>query len=76
VYENAQEIAYKTINKSIISKGTETVVNLGLGLVAGFAAALVLQPADTVLSKINKTGGLPGEGTIIWLLKIAKELRL
>jgi hypothetical protein len=29
-----------------------------------------------VLSKINKTGGLPGEGTIIWLLKIAKELRL
>ena len=74
VYENAQEMAYKTINKSTISKGTETAINLGSGLLAGFAAALVSQPADTMLSKINKTRGLPGEGTTTRLLKIAKEL--
>ncbi|KAH6701268.1 mitochondrial carrier domain-containing protein [Leptodontidium sp. MPI-SDFR-AT-0119] len=76
VYENAQEIAYKAINKSTISNTTQTAVNLGSGLLAGFAAALVSQPADTMLSKINKTSRLPGEGTISRLLKIAKELGL
>ena len=38
------------------------------------AAAAVSQPADTMLSKINKTKGLPGEGTTSRLIKIAKEL--
>jgi solute carrier family 25 phosphate transporter 3 len=76
VYENAQGIAYKTINKSTASNTTQTAVNLGSGLLAGFAAALVSQPADTMLSKINKTSRLPGEGTISRLLKIAKELGL
>lgn len=41
---------------------------------AGFAAAIISQPADTMLSKINKTKGLPGEGTTSRLIKIAKEL--
>jgi hypothetical protein len=41
---------------------------------AGFAAAFVSQPADTMLSKINKTKGLPGEGTMTRLVKIGKEL--
>jgi len=76
VYENAQAIAYKAINKSTISNTTQTAINLGSGLLAGFAAALVSQPADTMLSKINKTRGLPGEGTMSRLLKIAKELGL
>jgi solute carrier family 25 phosphate transporter 3 len=76
VYENAQGIAYKAINKPTISNTTQTAVNLGSGLLAGFAAALVSQPADAMLSKINKTSGLPGEGTTIRLLKIAKELGL
>lgn len=76
MYENAQEIAHKTMSKSVISKGTETAVNLGPGLLAGFAAAFVSQPADTVLSNINKISRLPGEGIIIRLLKIAKELGL
>jgi solute carrier family 25 phosphate transporter 3 len=53
-----------------------TAVNLGSGLIAGFAAALVSQPADTMLSKINKTQALPGEGTTSRLIKIAKELGL
>lgn len=76
VYENAQEIAYKAINRSTTSNTAQTAVNLGSGLLAGFAAALVSQPADTMLSKINKTSRLPGEGTISRLLKIAGELGL
>lgn len=49
-------------------------MNLGSGLLAGFAAAIVSQPADTMLSKINKTKGLPGESTVSRLVKIAGEL--
>lgn len=76
VYENTQAVAYKAINKSTVSNTTETAINLGSGLLAGFAAALVSQPADTMLSKINKTRGLPGEGTISRLRKLTKELGL
>lgn len=54
----------------------QTTVNLGSGLIAGFAAALISQPADTMLSRINKTKGLPGEGTTSRLIKIGKELGL
>jgi hypothetical protein len=43
---------------------------------AGFAAAIISQPADTMLSKINKTKGLPGEGTMSRLIKIGGELGL
>ncbi|KFZ20009.1 hypothetical protein V501_00345 [Pseudogymnoascus sp. VKM F-4519 (FW-2642)] len=74
VFENAQSVAYKAIDKSTISNTAQTAIDLGSGLLAGFAAALVSQPADTMLSKINKTRGLPGEGTINRLSKITKEL--
>ncbi|EFR01348.1 mitochondrial phosphate carrier protein [Nannizzia gypsea CBS 118893] len=63
-------------DKSQISAGASTAVNLGSGLIGGFAAAIVSQPADTMLSKINKTKGLPGEGTVSRLIKIAGELGL
>jgi len=77
VYEKVVEGVYKSfVNKETATDGTKTVVNLGSGLVAGFAAAIVSQPADTMLSKINKTKGLPGEGTTSRLIKIAKELGL
>lgn len=76
VFEKANEAAYGFINKATASDLTQTVVNLGSGLVAGFAAAIVSQPADTMLSRINKTKGLPGEGTTSRLIKIAKELGL
>lgn len=59
-----------------MSEGMQTTVNLGSGLIAGFAAAIISQPADTMLSKINKTKGLPGEGTTSRLIKIGKELGL
>lgn len=76
VYEKVAEAIYRSYPKSEMSNGTQTLVNLGSGLVAGMAAAVVSQPADTMLSKINKTQGLPGEGTTSRLFKIAKELGL
>ncbi|KFY15607.1 hypothetical protein V492_01872 [Pseudogymnoascus sp. VKM F-4246] len=74
VFENAQAVAYKAVERSKISNTAQTAIDLGSGLLAGFAAAIVSQPADTMLSKINKTRGLPGEGTISRLHKIAREL--
>lgn len=74
-YEKVAETVFASLgDKSKLSGGTQTVVNLGSGLVAGFAAAIISQPADTVLSKINKTKGLPGESTVSRLIKIAGEL--
>lgn len=76
VFEKANEAAYGFIDKATASAPLQTAVNLGSGLIAGFAAAFVSQPADTMLSRINKTKGLPGEGTTSRLIKIAKELGL
>ncbi|RMZ77641.1 hypothetical protein DV738_g4291, partial [Chaetothyriales sp. CBS 135597] len=76
VYEKVSEAAWKSIDKTTASDGTKTLVNLGSGLIAGFAAAIISQPADTMLSKINKTKGAPGESTTSRLIKIAKELGL
>ncbi|GAM42645.1 inorganic phosphate transporter [Talaromyces pinophilus] len=74
VYEKVAEAIYGVVDKNTLSDGGKTAVNLGSGLIAGFAAAIVSQPADTMLSKINKTKGLPGEGTMTRLFKIGKEL--
>jgi solute carrier family 25 phosphate transporter 3 len=74
VYEKVSETVYRSVDKSTASGGMQTAINLGSGLIAGFAAALVSQPADTMLSKINKTKGAPGESTTSRLVKIAKEL--
>ena len=74
VYEKVSEAIYRQSPKKDMSDGLQTAVNLGSGLIAGFASAIVSQPADTMLSKINKTKGLPGEGTVSRLAKIGKEL--
>ncbi|KAM3514536.1 hypothetical protein MY11210_001771 [Beauveria gryllotalpidicola] len=74
VFEKVSEAAFRAFPKENLSPSAQTGVNLGSGLMAGFAAALISQPADTMLSKINKTKGLPGEGTASRLIKIAKEL--
>ncbi|KAK1988382.1 mitochondrial carrier domain-containing protein [Colletotrichum cereale] len=76
VFEKVSEAIFQRYPKNSLSDGAQTAVNLGSGLIAGFAAAIVSQPADTMLSKINKTKGLPGEGTTSRLIKIAKELGL
>jgi solute carrier family 25 phosphate transporter 3 len=74
VFEKVNEAIYQYVDKSRTSDSMQTTINLGSGLIAGFAAALVSQPADTMLSKINKTKGLPGEGTTSRLIKIGREL--
>ncbi|OCK74177.1 mitochondrial carrier [Lepidopterella palustris CBS 459.81] len=76
VFENASVVFFARLDKSKLSGGAQTGVNLGSGLIAGFAAAIICQPADTMLSKINKTKGLPGESTVSRLVKIAGELGL
>jgi solute carrier family 25 (mitochondrial phosphate transporter), member 3 len=74
VYEKVSESIYRVVDKKTASPSTNTVINLGSGLIAGFAAAAISQPADTMLSKINKTKGLPGESTTSRLIKIGREL--
>ena len=76
VYEKVAEAAFRQFDKSKMSDGQQTLVNLGSGLMAGFAAAIVSQPADTMLSRMNKTKGLPGESTVSRLVKIGGELGL
>ena len=77
VYEKVAESVYHSlVDKKTASDGTKTTVNLGSGPIAGFAAALISQPADTMLSKINKTPGAPGESNTSRLVKIGKELGL
>ncbi|CDM30992.1 hypothetical protein DTO013E5_365 [Penicillium roqueforti] len=75
-FEKISEAILSQFDKSQMSAGASTAVNLGSGLLSGFAAAIVSQPADTMLSKINKTKGLPGESTVSRLIKIAGELGL
>jgi solute carrier family 25 phosphate transporter 3 len=75
-FEKISEIIFSYTDKSKLSNGAQTGINLGSGLLAGFCAAIVSQPADTMLSKINKTQGAPGEGTVSRLIKIAGELGL
>ncbi|KAF8253646.1 mitochondrial carrier [Wilcoxina mikolae CBS 423.85] len=74
VYEKVSNAIFSVWKKDELSAPLQTTANLGAGLIAGFAAAIVSQPADTMLSKINKTPGAPGEGTTSRLIKIGKEL--
>ncbi|KAI0129014.1 mitochondrial phosphate carrier protein [Xylariales sp. AK1849] len=76
VYEKAVEAAYTWVDKATASNAILSGVNLGCGLIAGMAAAIVSQPADTVLSKINKEKGLPGEGTTRRIINIMAKLGL
>lgn len=76
VFEKVSETVLRSVDRDSLTDSSKTAINLGSGLIAGFAAAIVSQPADTMLSKINKTPGAPGEGTITRLAKIGKELGL
>jgi len=75
VYELAAEMIYNNMStpKDQLPTSTVTAVNLGSGLIAGIAAAIISQPADTMLSKINKQKGVEGSITSR-LVKIAKDL--
>lgn len=76
VFEVAFEklVAATGKSKSELSPGTITSLNLGGGVIAGLAAALISQPADTLLSKINKEKALPGETTTGRLVKISQQI--
>ncbi|KAL6939964.1 mitochondrial phosphate carrier protein [Hanseniaspora osmophila] len=75
VFERAAEFYYGfTGPKETLSSTMNTLVTLGSGLTAGFAAAIVSQPADTLLSKVNKTKKAPGQSTLGLLGQLAKEL--
>ncbi|KAI5299644.1 mitochondrial phosphate carrier protein [Ascosphaera atra] len=76
VFERVSEAIYRYVDRESSSESTKTGINLGSGLAAGLAAAIVSQPADTMLSKINKSKGAPGESTTSRLVKIASELGL
>jgi len=73
VYEIATEGIEGFVGaKETLSAAGQTSVNLSAGLIAGLAAAVVSQPADTLLSKINKT---KGTGSITSrLVGLSKEL--
>ncbi|PWN94020.1 mitochondrial carrier [Acaromyces ingoldii] len=76
------EIAFEALVKATgkqkeqLSSGAITGLNLTGGVISGCCAAFVSQPADTLLSKINKTKALPGETTTGRLVKIAQQLGL
>ncbi|KAG5746213.1 hypothetical protein H9Q69_008301 [Fusarium xylarioides] len=76
VYEKAIQTAYSVVDKRELSSMGVTGINLGAGLIAGLAAAVVSQPADTMLSKINKERAVAGESTSRRLFRIASELGL
>ncbi|KAK3808233.1 MAG: mitochondrial carrier domain-containing protein [Linnemannia elongata] len=74
VFERASEAIMKQLggDHDSLSERTLTSVHLASGLIAGFAAAVISQPADTLLSKINKTSG---DGPVmVRLAGLAKEL--
>ncbi|KAI1295961.1 mitochondrial phosphate carrier protein [Mortierella claussenii] len=73
VYEHASEVILKQLGKpEDLSTSTMTGVNLASGLIAGVAAAIVSQPADTLLSMINKTSGAGSASSR--LVGLAREL--
>jgi len=75
VYERLAEFIYTVLPpKEKLSNGMITAVNLSSGLGAGLVAALISQPADTLLSKINKQKGAEGESVTRRLINLAGQL--
>lgn len=70
------EAIYQAIGtpKDQLSPGTVTTVNLGSGVIAGTCAAIISQPADTLLSKINKQKGAEGQSVTSRLVTMAGQL--
>merc|ERR1711934_1027350 len=75
VQQKCAEKIYDALGTSpaSMSKGGVLTVSLGSGVVAGVAAATISQPADGLLSKVNKKGA-GGEGSMMVRLgRIAAE---
>jgi len=54
VFERVAELMWSYVPAGDVPRSTELGISLGGGLAAGFVAAIISQPADTVLSVINK----------------------
>jgi len=78
VQEQAAEAIYSGIGKTKneVSNATNTGVYLASGVVAGTVAAIISQPADTLLSKMNKQKGVEGQGIVSRLAAEAGKLGL
>ncbi|AGO11519.1 AaceriAER450Cp [[Ashbya] aceris (nom. inval.)] len=75
VFEHAANAYYGIVGgKDGLSATAATGINLLAGLTAGLAAAVISQPADTLLSKVNKTKKAPGQSTFGLLMQLAKQL--
>ena len=76
VQEQAAEAIYSSMGKTKaqVSNATNTGVYLASGVIAGAAAAIISQPADTLLSKINKQKGAEGESVLSRLGVMARQL--
>lgn len=76
VQGKAAEVIYDStgINPKTASSGTNICVSLGSGVVAGVAAAIISHPADTLLSKVNKSGAGGTGSTWTRLMNIAKGM--
>ncbi|KAF9468499.1 mitochondrial carrier domain-containing protein [Collybia nuda] len=78
VNELCHEIVYRNISeetKRSLSGTYKFGIALGSGIIAGFAAAVLSHPADTLLSQINKGHG-PKGSMIFRLTTLAKETGL
>lgn len=76
VFERAAEAIFGAVGtpRADLSQTALTGINLSAGIIAGCAAAIVSQPADTLLSKVNKTKKAPGQSTVGLLAQLAKQL--
>jgi len=63
VNELCHEVAFRNMSQETrakLSSASRLFISLGSGVIAGFAAAILSQPADTLLSQINKGHGPKG----------------
>ncbi|KAG8874884.1 hypothetical protein FRB98_008194 [Tulasnella sp. 332] len=76
VNEYCHELVYRQMSeerKAHLSRTENISISLGSGIIAGFAAAILSQPADTLLSQINKGHG-PQGSMGHRLVQLSKEL--
>jgi solute carrier family 25 (mitochondrial phosphate transporter), member 3 len=69
VNELCHEVAFRSMSEETRAKLSPTSklsISLSSGVIAGFAAAILSQPADTLLSQINKSHG--PQGTMFYRL--------
>ena len=75
VNEFCHELAFRNMSeetKRNLSNMSKLSISLGSGIIAGFAAAVLSHPADTLLSQINKGHG-PKGSMVYRLTALAKE---